>query len=415
VLARACWTLRRDELDAFTQPEGAARFGAVRALRDALGLPRWIALGDGDQELPIDLDSALAIDTLAQLVKGRSAARLVELFPGEDALCARGPEGAFTHEIILPLTRRATLPSPPSRVLPAPPRRAQRVFAPGSEWLFMKLYAGSATLDRVLVEVVAPAADRALASGAADRWFFIRYADPGPHLRVRLHGDPARLWGEVFPDLARAAQPFVDEDRIATVVLDTYDREIDRYGGVEGIDLAEQIFWADSEAVAGIVAGLVGAEGASEARWRIAVAGIDRLLGDLGLDAEGKRVALARAREGSGRRFAVDTRLGRQLGERYRKERAALEPLLDVANDASSPLQPALALLRCRSERMAPFTAELLALERAGRLSRPVAELAGSFIHMFANRLFRGAANEQELVVHDLLARLHVSRHARGI
>jgi thiopeptide-type bacteriocin biosynthesis protein len=252
---------------------------------------------------------------------------------------------------------------------------------------------------------IAPAADRALASGAADRWFFVRYADPGPHLRVRLHGDPARLWGEVFPELVRAAQPFVDTDRIATVFVDTYDREIDRYGGVEGIDLAEQIFWADSEAAAGIVAGLVGASGAADTRWRIALAGIDRLLGDLGLDAEGKRVALTAAREAYGRRFEVDTRLGRQLGERYRKERAVLEPLLDMANDASSPLQPALALLRRRSERMAPWVAELRALERAGRLSRPVAELAGSFIHMFANRLFRGAANEQELVVYDLLAR----------
>lgn len=90
----------------------------------------------------------------------------------------------------------------------------------------MKLYAGSAMLDRVLVEVVAPAANRALASGVADGWFFIRYADPGSHLRVRLHGDPARLWGEVFPKLSLAAKPFIDADRIATVALDTYDREI---------------------------------------------------------------------------------------------------------------------------------------------------------------------------------------------
>ncbi len=225
VLARARWTLRRDNLDTLAKARGAARFAAVQALRDGLGLPRWIALEDGDQELPVDLDSVLAVETLAQLVEGRTSARLVELFPGEDALCARGPEGAFTHEIVVPMVRRAPLPAAAARPVSLPPARAHRIFAPGSEWLFVKLYAGAATLDRVLVEVVAPAAGRAVASGAAEGWFFIRYADPGWHLRVRLHGDPARLWGEVFPDLARAAQAFVDEDRIATVVVDTYERE----------------------------------------------------------------------------------------------------------------------------------------------------------------------------------------------
>jgi thiopeptide-type bacteriocin biosynthesis protein len=311
--------------------------------------------------------------------------------------------------------RRAPLAAPAPRPLPAP-GRGQRVFAPGTEWLFLKLYGGSATLDRALVEVVAPAAGRALASGAADAWFFIRYADPEPHLRVRLHGHPARLHGEVFPDFfARVMGPFVETDRVAKVVIDTYEREVDRYGGALGIGPAERIFWADSEAVVSIVAGLLGTEGAAGARWRIALAGVDRLLGDFGLDTADKYAVLTAARDGLGRRFEVDTRLGRQLGERFREERGALAPLLDAADDAASPIAPALALLRRRSAQAAPFVGELLALDRAGRLSRPIRDLAGSFVHMFANRICRGAANEQELVIYDLLARLYASRLARTL
>ena len=49
---------------------------------------------------------------------------------------------------------------------------------------------------------LAPAIRAALRTGAADGWFFIRYGDPDWHLRLRLHGEPARLSAEV---LARAS------------------------------------------------------------------------------------------------------------------------------------------------------------------------------------------------------------------
>jgi thiopeptide-type bacteriocin biosynthesis protein len=416
VLEKARWQLGESEIQAIGRASGAARFRAVQRLREDLGLPRWIALSEGDNELPVDLDNALAADTLAQLVKERRSARLVELLPAGDALCARGPEGAYAHEIVVPFVRRREAAPRSPGDLPrrtAAPRRADRVFAPGSEWLYVKLYAGAATLDRVLVEVAAPAAARALASGAADRWFFIRYADPGLHLRVRIHGDAARLWGEVFPDLGRAARPFLDADRLARVALDTYEREIDRYGGVEGIGPAERIFAADSEAVAEIVALLLASGGAADARWRLALAGAARLLGDLGLDDAAAGAAIARARQDLGRRLAETTALRRQLGERYRRESAALAPLLDRAEDAKSPLRPALDILGRRSARVAPAAAALIALAREGRLSRPLPDVAASLVHMFTNRLFRSAARAQELVVYDFLERLYTARVKR--
>lgn len=414
VLGRATWRLARAELHSLARAQGAARHRAAQALREALDLPRWVALADGDQELPLDLDNALAVDTLAQLVEGAPEATLVELFPGEDALCARGPEGAYAHELIVPFLRRGA-PEPARPALAAAPTRDLRLHAPGSSWLYAKLYAGPATLDRVLCEVAAPVAARAVEAGAADRWFFIRYRDPRPHLRLRLHGHPARLQGEVLADLTRAARPLLDAERLTTLALDTYEREVDRYGGLEGVALCEEIFCADSEAVAAIVPLLLGAEGAAEARWRIAFAGVDRLLGDLGLDAAGKRAVARAARAGLGRRFAVDVLLARQLGERYRKERGGLGSLLDPACDAGSPLSPALAALRQRSSRVAEPAAELGARERAGRLSRPLADIAGSLAHMFTNRLLRDAAVEQELALYDLLARSYEARLARGL
>ena len=40
---------------------------------------------------------------------------------------------------------------------------------------------------------IAPMCDRFVSEGIADSWFFIRYADDGSHLRIRLHGESAHL------------------------------------------------------------------------------------------------------------------------------------------------------------------------------------------------------------------------------
>ncbi|MDF5752129.1 PDZ domain-containing protein [Spongiactinospora sp. TRM90649] len=48
----------------------------------------------------------------------------------------------------------------------------------------------------------------AVSEGSVDRWLFVRYADPDPHLRLRLHGDPGRLMGEVLPALLGADAAF---------------------------------------------------------------------------------------------------------------------------------------------------------------------------------------------------------------
>jgi thiopeptide-type bacteriocin biosynthesis protein len=146
-----------------------------------------------------------------------------------------------------------------------------RSFPPGSEWLYAKLYTGVATADRVLLDAVAPLAESAVASGAADRWFFIRYADPRDHLRVRFHGDPARIREEVLPPLLAIGATELTTGGVWKVQLDTYEREVERYGGPAGIELAEQVFCADSDAAVEILRLLESGDQANDERWRIVV------------------------------------------------------------------------------------------------------------------------------------------------
>jgi thiopeptide-type bacteriocin biosynthesis protein len=413
VLSRARWNLAEAELRALGQARGADQFAAVQAWRAERRLPRYVALADRDHELVIDLDNVLSVAALAHQLRGRRQAVLVEMFPDPDALCVTGPEGRFVHELVVPFVQAA--PPRPEPDIAAPPvtsSLARRRFPPGSEWLYAKLYTGTGTADQVLNHVVGPLVRSSLASGAADGWFFIRYADPDWHLRLRLHGEPGRLHAEVLPGLEAAAAPLLEAGQLWRMQLDTYEREVERYGGDRGIELAEQLFAADSEAVLTILGSLSGDAGL-DLRWRLAMAGIDLLFDDLGLALEEKRSVARRAREGFGREFGVDGSFRGRVGQRYWAERARLEALLDPGQAPPAPLAAGREALRRRSLRLAPVTAELRRLSQAGRLSATLADIARSHAHMHVNRLLRSAQRAQELVLYELLDRAYSSRAGR--
>ena len=416
VLTVARWNFWSDTLEKLGQGDATQRFATLQALRAERRLPRFVALEEGDQLLPIDLDNVLSADTLIHLLKDRPRATLVEHFPLPQELCAEGPEGRFLHELVVPYVRTrpgepTRLPPPAPRLAPTPAPGLARSFPPGSEWLYAKIYAGSATADRLLTEQVAPLVRSALGSGAADGWFFIRYGDPDWHLRLRFHGTPEGL-ARVSRELTETLSAPHQERLLWKVQLDTYEREVERYGGPEAMVLAERLFQVDSEAVLQLLELLPGDEGA-DARWRLMLYGMDRLMGDLGLGPEERLSLVTGLRAGFGREFQAGRVTERQLGERFRKERKSIEELLGPRRVRQSVLAMGQVVYQRRSERLAPITAALRALAEAGTLRVPLLELAGSLLHMHANRLARASARAQELVLYDLLGRHYASQAAR--
>jgi thiopeptide-type bacteriocin biosynthesis protein len=369
VLSLATWRLEAAELRRLYVAEP---YRAVQELRERRELPRLVTVADGDRVLAVDLDNALSVESFVQLVTGREEATLVEPF---DGLAVEGPEGAYAGELVVPFVRSG----PPRPAEPPRPRLAavRRRFPPGSEWTYAKLYCGRAAADRILAERVEPLAR------LADRWFFIRYEDPDFHLRVRVRGLA----------LEEVAAELPGDGRVA---FDTYEREIERYGAIE---VAEEIFHADSDAVVDILGLLEPGDAGAGERWRMALAGADALMGDLGLDEAQRRDLMRGLRTAFGREFRVDARLARALGERLSRERAGLEELLEAGAD--HPLAPGLEVLRRRSERIVPLGPATL-------------DVAASHVHMHCNRMLRSAPRAHELVLYDFLARLYESRAARA-
>lgn len=422
ILAPAAWSVSREELESLSKAKkGRERFLAAARLRASRGLPRWVGVADNDNVLPVDLENVMFVESFVELVKGRARVRLIEL-PGADDLFVEGPEGRFDNEVIVPfVVERAPAVAPRQSPLVGPSTsQTTRKFAPGSEWLYLKTYSGTVTADTLLSRVVAPVLAAGRASGAIESWFFIRYHDPSSHLRVRFRGRPERLLSEVLPSFHRAVAPFLEDGSSWKLQLDTYHREVERYGGPEGIALCETIFEADSDAVLAIIDMLED----EDDRWRLALRGLHHLLLDFGFDLEARRSLLRSLRTS----FALEHYVGvgdpnkpnpqsswfeKALSERSRKERSALETLLRTPVGGEHPLDPGFSTFATRSEAIVPVAAELRKREESGALSTPLIDIAGSLLHMHANRLLRARQRAQELVLYDALLRIYDSEAAR--
>jgi class I lanthipeptide synthase len=250
-------------------------------------------------------------------------------------------------------------------------------------------------------------------AGVLDHWFFLRYADPDHHLRFRFHGDPSALREHALPALTDALTPHLGDGTVWKVSTDTYDREVERYGGDAGIDLAEQIHAADSDAVIEAL-GLLDAfgEGAQDARWKLCLYATDRLLADAGLDLQQRRDWAKGGAAGYRPEYPNAANLDPGIGQRWRIERADVTALLDDSTE--HPYEAVRRVFRRRSERTTPLLAELADRSARGELSQPYVSLLHSFSHLNAVRLLRSAARTHELIMLSFLDRHYASQIARA-
>ena len=322
VLSPARWRVDlrvRSEL-ALASP--AAFFTSLRKWRAHWLVPRYVYLSFGDNRLLLDLDDKAQADQLRVEIRrlGEDAQLLLqEALPAPEHAWVGGSGGHFVTELMVPLVLRPERDAPAA----APPRSrpllttADRIRPPGSDWLFTKLYGPRTFEDDLLIGPVAELCQQAVAMGAADDWFFIRYADPDPHLRIRFRGRGEHLIGDLFPQVCGWAQRLLDDGLCTRLCFDTYDRELERFGGTTGTAAAEAIFGADSRAVIEMLRlsrdGLLGMD-----MTFLAVLSIDDLLTGLG-SSEAERLDWYRERVSS-RTVA---------GDEYRRRKTMWRALLD--------------------------------------------------------------------------------------
>ncbi len=405
LLAPARWRLSSDQVAQLRTASPNDAYRLLNRWRRQQYWPRVLGFVDGHFTLAVDLDNVLSVEAFVSALDRPRTAVLVEL-PGStgDAL-ARGPEGRYASELLLMLRRKTEQPqkAPPALRIASAPTGVRRTFAPGSAWMQAELFGGPGLLDDLLLEGVSPLLD-----GLADQppqWSFVRYAQPRWHLRLRLHVPEPSRRAEVRQQVERMAAEQLCDGRIDELRWSTYHRELERYGGNGGIELAERLFHADSEAALAMLAAADGVDGGE--RWRWSLLSVDRLLTDLGLSLEQRCEHVGRVRRGQGRRHGAHAdAVGRTMAARFRREQPRLAPLLFDAKGVPVQVEDALAR---RSTAVRPLASQLRDAVAERRIGRSWSELVTSYVHMHTNRMFRAHGHAQEMAIHDLLHRLYTS------
>ncbi|MBO9616279.1 MAG: lantibiotic dehydratase [Dyadobacter sp.] len=408
ILSRATWNIDKKVVRSLTGSE-ALTAREWRVIRNAFDIPRFVQLRQGDSELLIDGDSDFAVEVICDSIRKFDKVTLTE-FPEHIQSGFLGKPGeTYVNEVLLPFLNKKESPVP-ARVWEQPritEPLVRREFMAGSEWLYVKIYAGTRTADRLLTSVIKPFADRLIAESAIEKWFFIRYGDPDNHIRLRFfHGKDKSFWQTVLAELHVLMEPYLSNGTVHKIQVDTYKRELERYGH-QAFEEIESIFFADSVATADLLNRLSGDDG-EHFRWLSGLKGVDMLLDDLGFTLEDKKVFAGQLQERFFREFRGDTHLNVQLNNKYRQHTEEIRRFLDSGHDAQNGIDDIVTLLEKRSARIRASLGIVLPRSEISR-----GNFASSFVHMFLNRLFVSQQREHELVVYHYLKKYYESKLAR--
>ncbi len=400
ILSLAQWLLGEEEIQLMASAKGEQLYQQVQEIRKVRSIPRWIIVAEEYNKLPLDLENTYCLLVLQSLAKAKKSMAIEECIADETTLWTEGPEGLFTNEFIIPFQYTPPVKSTLPPVIKTPSTQ-QRQFTIGSEWLYAKIYCGIKTADKLLTEVFKPLTERLVEAGVIDKWFFIRYQDPDHHLRVRFHGEGI-FYAGVIEQLHQELQLYLDTHLIHKIQLDTYQRELERYG-LDNIVNSETLFFHDSVAVVGILDRLSGTAG-DESRWQLAIRGVDGLLGDFGYSLIAKETLMAALQERFGKEFNLMNRDAKQsLRKKFRQERKKIESILQSSIPQDHELFFPAQVLEERSKHWQPIITQILQEHREGRLSIPLASLLGSYIHMFLNRFLRSRQRMHEAIIYNFL------------
>lgn len=405
ILSEAQWNFRDEHvkpvITAFKTGQWNQMRDEIERWRTQFRIPRYILLVESDNELYIDLENPWLAETFVNEIKSRPAFMIKEFLYRADTAVIRSDEGWHTNQFVVTFKNHSEKPAPqvPKNQITTENQAINRKFFTGSEWLFYKIYTGIKTADWLLTDVLRPLTERFQAAGWIDQFFFIRYSDPHHHFRFRFHLTDLRFLGDLAREVHDALAPYIANQSVTSVVTDTYNRELERYGA-NSIRTAEAFFHTDSQTILDFLSQIEGAEG-EECRWRFGLKMMHDLLDAFGLDWPQRLAFTERQTTAFGQEFGYNATRKKQLDNRYKEIEMAISELLSETNDDHRFFYD---LSHQRIEQVQPMIDHFRSLHEQGQLSVPLEGLVDSLIHMSVNRLFR---NRQRQVEYSLYYHLH--------
>ena len=285
----------------------------------------------------------------------------------------------------------------------------QRKFIIGDEWLYFKIYSGAKTLESILLNEIYILVNELMEERVIDKFFFIRYADPDYHLRIRFHLANKSFFSRVIQGFNQRIKTFVDNRLVWNISSDTYNRELERYGSHSISDI-ETLFFIDSLAIMNYLKEFEHSDNDS-LRWLWGIKCVDALLSLFGLNLEDKWKFCEKSSNGFFNEFHISKQVKQQLNDKYRKEISGLEKTLN--GDSKDYNFPGIKHIEWHSQQAGLVIQNVLNGLTINNSEILLNNLLISLVHMHFNRLFRTKQRMHEFVIYYFLDKFYKSQIAR--
>lgn len=398
ILSLARWNLSANELLELCEKDSDL-MTRIHAWRMRKKLPDQVTMVEQDNLLLINFKNPGSVQMLISSVRKGTTFQLQEFpFEPEGGFVTNSNGNTYANEFILSFLRNQ-----PYQNLRMPEKHSLlenscRVLSIGSDWLYFKIYCGPLTMEKILLESIAPLMIRLYQQGVIAKWFFVRYRDPEFHLRLRLQLKSKDALQSTVHEIHQVLLSYEKNRTVWRIQADTYNREIERYKPYS-IDVTEDLFHAESVSTALALPKLKN----YKTRMLFCIKSIDRLMDLFNLSTQHKELLTSRLDEGIGATFGrtKSVTLKKKMSEIHRENRVFVDQVLKSSNTSLD--KDLLATIEMRNNYLKEHGFSNIDINEKFKY-------LASVIHMTCNRIFHHKQREQEMVVYFLMSNAYRTR-----
>ncbi len=407
VLTPATWRIKRSEFEYLLKLKDEHLLKGFGEWRAKYNIPNVAIFREFDLVMYIDFEVLWSVKVFIQTINNK---RNIQLY---ECLGKQTPniDGQYFNTDYFFTVINNTLSKPRQSAVGMQVKSNQdvkRSFYIGEECLFFKLYTGDRTTDEIIAWQLPQLVNELSEENLIDKWFFIRYNDPKNHLRLRFFLKDKTHCGTVMQLVHQAFEPFLESGKIWNIQMDTYVRELERYGA-NSIEAAEHIFCIDSIACCHHLMKME----SEQDRMLIGILRIDQLMNDFQISLPQKMELMYVLSESFKKEFNADKNTKAQLSHLYRTHKNDIRKVLQriPPHDA---FEQHFDNVKGQSQQHQAAVQEILNLKEKGELQLPFSNLMSSYIHMSLNRLMMDQPRQHELVLYDFLYQYYRSESKRN-
>ncbi|OKS88667.1 lantibiotic dehydratase [Mucilaginibacter polytrichastri] len=396
IISQAKWILNEQDIAILSKS-----VTGFKIFSDQKKWPEYIAISKNDQQLTFNISKDTEILLFLECIQGAKTIQIQEHPLPNQQLITNSDDKPMVNQFVAFL--KNTVPSYNALIMQPyiNPAKVERTYLLGSEWIYLKIYCHEQSANNLIGQLLLPLLE-GYELNIIKKWFFVRYLDPKPHIRLRMHVEVADI-GHILTSFNKRLSNSTQRKIIHNYQSDTYHREIERYTPLL-MDDVESVFHTSSKLVCHYIVNIasVSFELDYHTLALISTRDIIEIFYDFIGDGLSFTDTIAKSLY---REFAKDKNLKITLDQKYRSIKPRLEQLL---NNADYYLH--LHLL----PQFVSFANSCHQLKtKAENLSQQAKiSLVADIIHMHLNRIFFEHPRKQELCVYHMLNKYIASQLA---